>query len=57
MHAQRIRFVFSANQMFRFDSEHEQNDGESVNSRVGPSQRSRAILGADLKERGLWERE
>ena len=57
MHAQRIRFVFSGNQMFRFDSEHEQNDGESVNSRVGPSQRSRAILGADLKERGLWERE
>ena len=30
-HAQRIRFTFSANQIFRFESEHAQSDGKSVN--------------------------
>lgn len=30
-HAQRSHFVFSDNQIFRFDSEHAQSDGKSVN--------------------------
>ena len=50
-HSQPIRFI-------RLDSEHAQNDGNSVN-RVFPvlTLPEVAILGADQKEHGLWGRE
>ena len=46
----------------KFDSEHAQSDGESVNRGLPVLDLARgqpevAILGADQKERGLWGRE
>ena len=36
-----MRFVFSANQKVRLDSEYAQSDGKSVSRSLGPSQKSR----------------
>lgn len=59
-HAQRIHFVFSHNQIFRYDSEHAQSDGKSVyrGLLVWELPRGRDFtLGADQKEHSPWGQE
>ena len=51
-HVQRVCFVFSANQIYRFNSEHAQKGGKSVDPGLPVP-----ILGADQKVHGLCEQE